>query len=374
MLRAPSLLDTLPPVSRCLVGVLSASALALTLGSCRAALRRYEYARPAMGTEFRLRFYAADRAQAEAAAEAAFERIADLDRALSDYDERSELARLGRGSDGQDAPTWVAVSEDLFAVLARGSEIAEASAGAFDPTAGRFTQLWRRARRQGERPAPQHLAEAAEAVGFRKYELDPAGRRVRLLARGMRFDLGGIAKGFALDQALTTLSAHGIERALVDGGGDLAARAPPPGEPGWRVSIAGLDSPDPASDRAAQGLWLTRAALATSGDLERSIVLDGQRYSHVIDPRTGEALRTRRLVSVLAPDGSSADAWATALSVLEPGPGLEALAREPALAARIVRIGPDGLELFVSPGFPAPLSCPGSVPLSASAGPEPRRP
>jgi thiamine biosynthesis lipoprotein len=326
------------------------------LGACASApLRRFEHARPAMGTEFRLAFFARDGSLASAAAEAAFARIAELDRILSDYDAASELSRLGARSDEGPPGASIPVSRDLFALLATAEDVSRASDGAFDLTVGPLSQLWRRARRQEELPAEERLAEALRAVGFEKLVLEREARSVRLLARGMRLDPGGIGKGFALDAALEVLAEHGIERALVVGGGDVAASGAPPGRAGWSVAIAGLDSAEPARDRAATGLELAHAALSTSGDLVRSFELSGTRYSHILDPRTGRALTERRLASVLAPSAARADAWATALAVLGPA-GLRALALEPGAEGRVALLRPDGVELFESEHFPGALS------------------
>ena len=336
------------------------------LGACAAPLARFEFTQPAMGTEFRVVLYADEATRAERAAAAAFERIHALDAALSDYQPESELARLGARSDGGAPTEWIQVSAELFALLRVSADVARASAGAFDVTVGPFTRLWRRARRQGELPGAVALAEAALAVGYEKLELDPATRRVRLLARGMRLDPGGIAKGYALDAALAALVAHGCERALVVGGGDVLAGAPPPGRTGWSVAIAGLDSADPREDRAAARLELAHAALSSSGDMVRFVELDGRRYSHIVDPRSGAALEQRSLASVLAPDGIHADAWATALSVLGV-PGLTRLEGEPGLAGRLVVHGAQGLELFESPAFRAALSSPSaSIPAATT--------
>lgn len=309
-----------------------------------------------MGTEFRLVFCAHDAGLAAAAAAAAFARIAALERVLSDYDPESELARLGARSDAGAPTPWIPVSPELFGFLETAQEIARASDGAFDVTVGPASRLWRRAQRQGELPDEARLAEARRAVGHEKLALDRATRSVRLLAPGMRLDPGGIGKGFALDETLRVLAAHGIVHALVVGGGDVAASAAPPGAAGWRVAIAGLESAEPARDRAAAGLLLAHAALSTSGDLVRSFELDGTRYAHILDPRTGRALTQRRIASVLAPSAARADAWATALSVLGPA-GLERLARESGAEGRIALLGPDGLELFESEHFPDELSC-----------------
>jgi thiamine biosynthesis lipoprotein len=338
-------------------------ALAFT-SACRAPLTRHEFARAAMGTEFRLVFFAPDAARAAHAAEAAFARIAALDAALSDYSPESELVRLGELSDGACPTAWTELSPDLAAVLAEAEDVARASGGAFDVSVGSLVELWRRARRQEELPAPERLAAARASVGWRALELDRSRGAARLQLARMRLDLGGIAKGYALDAALAVLTRHGLERALIDGGGDLLAGAPPPGEAGWRVAIAGLDSADPGADRAAAFVELAHAALATSGDLERSFELDGLRYSHILDPRSGRALTERRLVSVRAPTGMAADAWATALSVLGPE-GLALVAARPGFAARIACVTPAGLSVFGSGALAPALSC------AAPARPEP---
>jgi len=339
------------------------------LGACASVplerFERFEFSRPAMGTEFRLVFFARNRERAALAAESAFARIAALERVLSDYDPGSELARLGASSDGGGAGASVPVSEELFAMLATAEDVARASGGAFDVTVGPLSQLWRRAQRQGEPPSDVRLAGAMQAVGFEKLVLERETRCVRLLAPGMRLDPGGIGKGFALDAALQVLAEHGVERALVVGGGDVAASAAPPGRAGWNVAIAGLDSAEPAHDRAAAELVLAHAALSTSGDLVRFFELAGTRYSHILDPRTGRALTERQLASVLAPSAARADAWATALAVLGPS-GLDALAREPGVEGRVALLGPDGVELFESAHFPGALSC-------ASTAPHPTR-
>ena len=103
---------------------------------------------------------------------------------------------------------------------------------------GPFVRLWRRSARQGELPTPQALAAARASVGHERIVLDPESRTVTLARTAMRLDLGGIAKGYALDEALAVLAAHGLPRALVDGGGDVAVGDPPPGRRGWRVALA----------------------------------------------------------------------------------------------------------------------------------------
>ncbi len=319
----------------------------------RAALVRFEFERPAMGTRFRVLLYAPDEARAAAAAEAAFVRIAALERVLSDYDPHSELTLLGARSDAGAPSAPIALSAELCRVLVAAQGFARASGGAFDVTAGPYVRLWRRARRQGELPSAAALAAAAPAVGFEKLELDPRACTARLLAPGMRLDLGGIGKGYALDAALAELAARGLEHALVVGGGDVRAGAAPPGTDGWRVALASFE-PSPGQPEAT--LTLAHAALSTSGDLAQHLELAGVRHSHVLDPRSGRAVTERCLASVLAPDGTTADALATALSVLGPGAGLTLAARTRGVEARLLVLGPGGVAEFRTPRFPR-LSC-----------------
>lgn len=325
---------------------------------------RFELARPAMGTEFRVLVYAADEARARTAAEAAFACIHALDARLSDYDASSELSRLGARSDAGAPTEPVALSDELYAVLAEAQALARTSDGAFDVTIGPLVRLWRRARRQGELPAPEVLAAAQRAVGHERLELDGDARTARLLASGMRLDLGGIAKGYALDRAFEVLAAHGLTRALVVGGGEMRAGDPPPGRDGWSVALLGFE------DSAAGTLELAHAALATSGDLEQALELGGVRHSHILDPRTGQALTERRLVSVLAPSAIQSDGLATALSVLGPEQGLALAARTPGVEARMLVLRGAELVEFRTPGFPR-LSCAGTPALSGNAERDP---
>jgi thiamine biosynthesis lipoprotein len=127
----------------------------------------------------------------------------------------------------------------------------------------------------------------------------------------MQLNVGGIAKGFILDRALDTLSAEGISRAMIEAGGDLVMSGPPPGEDGWRVRLSGADP-----DGSARTVRLQHAAVSTSGDTEQFVVIDGTRYSHVVDPRTGIGLTHRLLVTVVADRGVTADGLATTVGVL----------------------------------------------------------
>ena len=149
--------------------------------------------------------------------------------------------------------------------------VARDSGGAFDVTSGPLSVLWRHARRVREIPEATSVAAARELVGPDKLELDERRRTVRLTTPGMQLDLGGIAKGFAADEAAGVLTRHGIGAALVAAGGDIVATGPPPGRDGWRVAVASIEGAGPP----AGYLNLRDAAVSTSGDAEQFVVLAG---------------------------------------------------------------------------------------------------
>jgi thiamine biosynthesis lipoprotein len=221
-------------VKRCLA--ISALLVAATFSgqASDAKQTRFEFSEPHMGTLFRIVLYAPDASAATQAARAAFDRIAALDDIMSDYRASSELMRLCQQADGPP----VKVSDDLFRVLAAAQDVAKRSGGAFDVTVGPVVRLWRGARRSRRLPDPERLAQAVKLVGYEEIRLDPAAQTVQLLERGMLLDLGGIAKGYAADAALDVLRQYGITRALVAGGGDIAAGDPPPAQEGWRIGSA----------------------------------------------------------------------------------------------------------------------------------------
>ena len=306
----------------------------MALVAADAAPARYEYSEPHMGTTARVVLYAADRAQAERAARAAFARIAALDQALSDFRPDSELMRLCARA-GQGA---VAIGADLFRVLDAAQALAERSHGAFDATSGSLIRLWRGARRLGELLAPARIADARARSGYRRLQLD-ATRRTATLEAGTCLDLGGIAKGDAADQALAAMAAHGAARALVAIGGDVAVAAPPPGEDGWTVAVAALAVPGapPIGE-----LRLRDAAVSTSGDAEQWMSVGGRRYSHILDPRSGWPMTVRSSTTVVARRGIDADGLATAVAVLGPEQGLRLVERTDGAAVFMLRQEADG--------------------------------
>ena len=308
---------------------------------------RCEYRQTHMGMPFRIVLYATDQAAGDAAATAAFHRIAELNRILSDYEADSELSRLSRTA-GSGAV--VPLGADLARVLQRAQEISRLSDGAFDVTVGPLVDVWKRARRQRLLPEPARVDAARAATGWRHLVLgrDAAGRTTATLrVPAMRLDLGGIAKGYALDEATRVLKARGIRCSMVSGGGDLFAAGAPPGQPGWKIEIGQLDVTNAPAGRV---VWLKDRALVTSGDRFQRVELGGVRYSHLVDPRTGWALTHPSQVTLIGREAMTTDALSKVVSVLGPEAGFVRIGRNPVEA--FVMHAPKGpVEVSETPGW-----------------------
>jgi thiamine biosynthesis lipoprotein len=316
------------------------------MSSARAqAPARFEYAEPHMGTTFRIVLYAPERAAADAAAKAGFARVEELNGIMSDYLATSELSRLCKKSEEtQSGP--VRVSDDLFYVLEKARAVSKLSDGAFDVTVRPLVVLWRQERRTQRLPDPKELAAAKALVGYTKMELDPKAKTVNLKVAGMQFDLGGIAKGYAADEVLKVLAKSGITTALVAAGGDIAVAGVPPGTEGWTIDIAPL----PGS-KEKRTLRLKDAAVSTSGDAEQFTVIDGVRYSHIVDPHTGIGLTGRRSVTVIARRGITSDSMTKVASVLPPEKALAIIEKLDGVSTLIVHKTEKGEEVYESKHF-----------------------
>jgi thiamine biosynthesis lipoprotein len=310
------------------------------------ALTRFQFAEAHMGTKFQITLYAPDEAAAKAAAAAAFERIKNLDDSMTDYRPTSELMQLCAKAGGDPVP----VSDDLFVILQKAEETSRLSDGAFDVTVGPVVKLWRQARRTQRMPDPEKLSAARDLVGWKNVQLDSKNQTVRLLKPGMQLDLGGIAKGYAADAAIEALKKHGIDRALVAAGGDIAVSGPPPGKDGWTIAIAPLEE---AEGSSGPTMTLRDAAVSTSGDAEQYAEIDGKRYSHIVDPKTGLGLVGRMSATVVAPKGVQADSLTKIVAVLGPDRAFPLLEKLDDVRSRFVRLTDDGKkEEAVMKSFP----------------------
>ena len=260
-----------------------------------------------MGAKFVVLIDEDDRSKARKGATAAFEEGERLNSVLSDYESSSELTRFSESSRTGEK---FMLSQDLFEVLSHSQGLAKDTEGCFDVTIGPLSRLWRIARFRTKKTARRQIGRRLAKSRLSKSEPFGRGSLGTLRTPGMVLDLGGIAKGFAADKMLETLKRKGLGRCLINAGGDLVLGDPPRGTPGWRVEIGGLQHQD------LPVLHLSNLAVATSGDIEQFVVVDGKRYSHLIDPGTGLGLTTQCQVTVLASTGIQADSLASAFPVM----------------------------------------------------------
>ena len=300
---------------------------------------RFEFEGIEMAVPIRIVLYAEDAQTAKKAADAAFARFHDLNQRLSDDDEKSEIRRF---CDDAGPGEFVRVSDDLWNCVRLAIHHAEISGGAFDPTVGQVVRLWRTARKLHRLPAENRIREALATVGWENILFDEERQAIAISAHGakrhVRLDLGGIAKGYAIDEALKTMRFFGVTRVLLDAGGDLGLGDPPPGKEGWTIAVTPLKKGEKPTD-----FWtLKNCGVANSGDMYQFVEIDGKRYSHIVDPKTGLGLTNRLTVSVIAPTAADADALASAVSVLGPEKGLALIRTLPQTEAQILHLTEEG--------------------------------
>lgn len=329
------------------LGIVTAST---GFAAAKARPQRFDFSLPRMGTIFRIEMYAASDMEASRAAEAAFDRAEQLEQIMSDYRADSELARLMRGGSAAPFP----VSRDLYNVLAKSLWISELSRGSFDVSIGPLVDLWRSSRKSGHLPDPAEIAKAKALADFRNIELDPVRHTVFLKRTGMRLDLGAIGKGYAADQMLSVLQSLGIHHAMVVAGGEVVTGEPPPGGSDWKVRI---DTADSDAGGTPCTLLLRGHAVSTSGDEHQFLEVNGRRYSHIINPRTGWALEGMSSTTVIARDSTTADALATAFSIMTVSDGIRIAQSLPGVTALWVRRVRGEWKYYTSRGFPT--SCHG---------------
>ncbi len=268
-------------------------------------LERFQEEKPLMGTLASLIVYAESPSKAKLAFAAAFARAAEINEVASDYFPDSELSRFN----ASDANVWVSASDDLLTMVAYGLELADLTDGAYDPTLGTMTHLWRETKAAGRLPSHESLDQVQELSGWKLLELDLKEGRMRKLKAGVRLDLGGLGKGYAVDMMLQELQNHQISSALITIGGDVRCGEAPPGETGWTVGL------NDYQDEVTVTMTISNCAVSTSGDLQQFVEIEGRRYSHIIDPATGLGTTDSLLATVVAPNGLMADPLATAACV-----------------------------------------------------------
>lgn len=258
-------------------------------------------ARRIMGTFCEIQVHHEDAGRAERAIKVALDEMQRVDRLLSNYDAESELSAMNRGA----AHRPFRASAELYGFVKRCRDYVTASRGAFDPTVGPLVRAWGFFTTRPAKPSDEEIGAAERVTGFDKVRLDDAERAVSYTVKGVEIDPGGIGKGYAVDMAVGVLRRAGVASALVSAGGStLYAIGHPPGRPAWRVAVS-----DPTDrEHPLRYAQLADAALSTSGVSEKFVVVDGHRYSHIFDPRTGAPVEGMCQVTVVAKNATDSDA------------------------------------------------------------------
>ncbi|HET7794614.1 MAG TPA: FAD:protein FMN transferase [Rhizobacter sp.] len=278
-----------------------------------------------MGTAVRVELWAESRAVGETAIDAVMAEMHRIDRSMSPHKPDSELSVINREAAKQAVP----LSAEMTRLIARALDFSELSAGAFDITYAGVGQLYDY--RLGIKPSEEALAKARATVGFRHLILDQKARTLRFGRPGMRIDLGGFAKGHAVDNSVAILKRHGIVNATVAAGGDSHVMGDRGGRP-WSIGIR--DPRRPGGVVAV--LPLEDVAISTSGDYERFFEQDGERCHHVIDPRTGKSPSSVRSVTILADDGLTTEGLSKCLFVMGLEKGMRLIESQPGVDAVVV--------------------------------------
>lgn len=271
---------------------------------------RFSFTQPKMGSPFTIVLYENDSAKATTIAGQCFSLVDSFVSIFSDYIDTSELSKLSASAGSN---KWMPVSPAMFEILIL-SEIAfKKTGGAFDITIGPVIQLWRQARKTRQFPLPEELKKARSFTNFKQVIIDTVNKKVKLLQKGMRLDLGGIAQGFIAQKVINFLTDQQVTIALVNASGDICTTGAPPGTTGWTI---GVNVPESKEELLGQKLLVKNKTISTSGDAYQYLEHDGKRYSHIVDPRTGYGVTSLRNVTVIADDGTTADWLATACSIL----------------------------------------------------------
>jgi thiamine biosynthesis lipoprotein len=298
----------LPFLLACLT---SSSAAFFVHGSVEQRPSHYQATRMSMACAYAIEVYGPDAESLPRVVEEAFDEVDRIDRLMSHYKADSPLSRLNRAAGLEP----VRVEPELFDFISEAMRYTRDSDGAFDITVGPLMKAWGFFRGEGRMPTDGELAAARRHVGASHVILDSAAKSIRFEEPGVELDLGGIAKGYALDRVVALLRAQGIHAALISAGGStIYGIGVPPGRDGWEVSIQ--DPIDPR--KIARRVSLKNRALSVAGSSEKSFEVDGVRYSHIMDPRTGMPAQGMLSVAVLTNTGTAGDALDDALFVLGP--------------------------------------------------------
>ena len=268
-----------------------------------------------MGSPFAITVIHEDNEKAWEGIRAAEKEIDRIEKLISSWQESSQTSAINRAA-GKEA---VKVDAELFQLISRAQKVSQLSGGAFDISYASMDRIWKFDGSMNELPSPQAIENSVAHIDYEKVLLDPNKQTVFLQEEGMKIGFGAIGKGYAANRAKSILQEMGINSGMVNAGGDLIAWGTEEDGSPWKIALA-----DPTKEKQVLA-WLEvdNKAVVTSGDYERFVELEGKRYAHIIDPRSGWPVQGLKSVSIICPDAEIADALATTVFVLGKEKGLE---------------------------------------------------
>ena len=300
----------------------------------------YKQERAIMGTSILAEVWSMDPGKADAGIAAVMREMHRIDKLMSPFRKDSELSMVNR--EAADHP--VIISRELFDLIERSLYFSRISHGAFDITFSSVGYMYDY--REGIAPSDAEIKQALPGINYRHLILDRNASTIRFARKGMRIDLGGIAKGFAVDNSIAILSKMGFHQALVTAGGDSRILGDKNGKP-W---MTGIRDPRQKGESVVV-IPLSDAAISTSGDYERYFMRDGVRYHHILNPKTGKSVHDTRSATVIGPDATTTDALSTTLFVLGWEKAMQLLKSLPGIDAVIID---SGGKLHYSSGLEPP--------------------
>jgi FAD:protein FMN transferase len=287
-----------------------------------------------MGTRITVELWSDDRPKAEEAIDALLDEMRHIDESMSTYKPTSEVSQVNaKAADGP-----MKISKELFDLLVKAREYSVITDGAFDITYASVGYMYNFPKHI--RPTEAQISKALPAVNYKHVLLDPKNQTVQFTQKGVRIDLGGIAKGYSVDCGIDVLKAHGIARAYVSAGGDSRIIGDRFGKP-W---VVGIRDPRKGEGEVIKRVPLIDAAISTSGDYERFFDEDGVRYHHIIDPHTGHSASKVRSATIIGPYATRTDGLSKTAFVLGPDKAMEIYNRIDDIDAIIVRL--DGSVIY----------------------------
>jgi FAD:protein FMN transferase len=271
---------------------------------------KYSFTEQKMGSSFTITFSHNDSLLANSFAKNAFKIVDSLNTSFSDYLENSEISNISKKAGNGE---WIPISKDLMAIIKDSQKAHTESDGAFDICLGNLTKLWRISRKTKTLPKKYDLQRALSSSGMQYLQIDSTNKQVRLIKKGASIDLGGIGKGFVAQKVYDYLVKNNMKSIIVDAAGNMAIGDGPFNQKKWRI---GLEMPERSIYANLKMLYLRNCAISTSGDVYQNVVINGKKYSHIINPKTGLGLGYQRQVTVICENATKADWLSTTCYIL----------------------------------------------------------